>query len=197
MSSRAIALLVGSILGGLILVGSTCCGLFYLLIVPREYESYTASSDAIEIRVRAPKEGELGLAVPGGVFHYESRTPSDQKWTPITSFRFSRPDPIPRDQIHFVDGDLIYFHHEFVLGVSTDGGESWVIHGEPDLSFDTLRPWRYPRITSVTIQADGTGVMEIEPYYSTTTFDFETVTTKDFGRTWQDESGKTRLPLPN
>ena len=166
----------------------TCLGatLFWVFrsFSPHQVDEYQVSSGSLQLRAHASREGGIGLNAPGGIYRYEYRPDPQSAWTLITEFRYRTPEPIPRGQIRFVNDQCAYFFHEFVFGVTTDGGRSWTIRGKPGRSFDTLHLWAFPRIDSVTIDEGGNGVMHVSPY-EWQTLNSNELTTNDFGRTWK------------
>ncbi len=152
--------------------------------MPDAIDQYSVACGPFEIRARALREGKLGLNAPGGIHSYESRHDAASSWLPITSFRYSTADMIPRDQIRFVNDTFAYFFHEFVFAVTTDGGKTWTVRGEPDASFDTLHQWTSPRIQAVTMNESGRGTMRVSAYPWQQLRSTE-LSTDDFGKTWK------------
>lgn len=127
------------------------------------------------------------LCPPGACYQYEVKTRSGWSWKTIVMFRFSAPDPIPKDQIEQVTDSSAFFYHEHVYGVTTDFGESWTIKGAEDappictsLNFGTTI-----RIDHVSIDSDGTGVMQLTQFQHLEEMTRHTLTTSDFGNEWE------------
>ena len=186
MNRRTRRWVLAVVVGCLALLACLAAGVFWIraFLEPDLIDEYLVSRGRIELRVRAGREGGLGQNAPGGIYHYETRSAATAPWQSITVFRYSEPNSIPRGQIRFVNDSCVYFFHEFVFGVSTDGGLSWTIRGEPEKSLNTLHQWAFPRIESVSINEDGTGVMRVSPYRWQTLASTE-LTTDDFGKTWK------------
>jgi hypothetical protein len=159
-------------------------GRLWQLIIGDPYDRLVIPGEALTIRAIA-RSPMPALAQPGGVYEYEYLgTDSHGSWKPILRFRFGRPDPIPRGQVKFLGRGVAYLYHEFVFAVTTDGGRSWTIRGEPERSLDARYEYRLPRVDEVTIGPDGIGSMRVTPY-PWQEISYRELSTRDFGRTWQ------------
>lgn len=157
------------------------------------YESRETNAGGIEFRIRAWQEPGYSAHAPGGVYEYECRIPPAKRWSPITRFRYAAPEPIPQSQIRAIDSQRVYFFHKFIFGITEDGGNSWAVRGEPELSFDTRYQWQFPQIDHVDIRADGSGTMWVSlwPWMKLTQTN---LVTHDWGKTWRG-STETANPL--
>jgi hypothetical protein len=159
----------------------------------KPYDQYSLTGESLAIQVTAREQRFMALAAPGGIYDYEARRLPDGRWETILSFRYSSTEPIPRGQIVFLDRDIAYFYHEFIFAMTTDGGRSWTVRGEPERSFDATLQWRFPRIEHVALAADGTGLMRVSPY-SWHKFTYRQLSTNDFGRTWHPVGEQDHRP---
>ncbi len=157
------------------------------------YESRETNAGGVEFRIRAWKEPGFSSHAPGGIYEYEYRIPPAKTWSPITRFRYAAPEPIPQSQICAIDNQRVYFFHKFIFGITEDGGKSWTIRGEPELSFATLYQWRFPQIDHVDILTDGSGTMWVSPW-PWMKLNQTNLVTHDWGKTWSG-SIETANPL--
>ena len=153
--------------------------------VKTPYDTQSATG-GFTIRVTARREFGLGLDARGGIVRYEHRADDQSEWIAITSFRLPTLDPIPPDQIRFLDAQRAYFFHEFVFGITIDGGHTWVIRGRPARSAVTGTRLVYHRIDHVLIAPDGVGTMSVSAYPGQPPPLAVDLVTADFGVTWQD-----------
>jgi len=134
-------------------------------------------------RVRIEQHSERG-AIPVGGAYYVFRVAShgSESWRDVMTFRHDDPVPIPREQVRFVNGRVGYVFMGWMYAVTTDGGVSWSIW---DAAKD-LPNWaccNYRLIKNVSLEADGTGVMILQPVPQRRG-EVPELKTNDFGRHW-------------
>ena len=143
-------------------------------------ESWEAQNDNFKIRVERRAENCLFLC--GAYYIFQSSPASSDSWREIMTFRHDDSNPIPRDQVRFVNDRIGYVFMGWKYSVTTDGGATWSIW---DATND-LPNWEccnYGLIKDVLIAPDGTGVMTLNPI-SQRRGEVPELHTKDFGQHW-------------
>src|SRR5262249_49531957 len=109
-------------------LGIACCLLagMYLMSSRRRrprYE-YTANNDAFKIRVQMLPETGIGFVL-GADYVFASSGIQSDRWHEIMIVHKDDPDPIPRDQIHFLNGDVAYLFMRNKYAVTLNRGANW------------------------------------------------------------------------
>lgn len=149
----------------------------------RVLERYeTSNGPSFHIRVTAYAEDHGGF-VPGAYYVFESSSDEGNGWREIFTFRHDDPNPIPRQQVVFLDNNIAFVFMGWMYSVTKDGGTTWhTWTAEKDLP-----DWEccnYQLILSVNLTRTGTGVMRLD-----TTIDrrgeVPELRTNDYGQHWR------------
>src|SRR5215475_10778411 len=122
-------------------------------------ETYETSNHAFRVRVNRHAE-ENGGFVAGAYYVFQSAPMGSDQWRDVMIFRHDDPDPIPRDQIRFLNENIGYAFMGWMYAVTTDQGASWSV-------WDALRDlpkWQccnYRLVGDVKLEMNGTGVMKL------------------------------------
>lgn len=114
------------------------------------------------LRIRIVEYDEKGALLAGTYYLFESAKPNTDQWQKVMMFRHDDRVEIPRDQVRFVNEDVIFVFMGWVYAITTDRGISWSVW---DASRD-LQGWRccnYGLIKNVDVRPDGTGTMTLSP----------------------------------
>ena len=162
-------------------LGIACCLLagMYLMSSRRRrprYE-YTANNDAFKIRVQMLPETGIGFVL-GADYVFASSGIQSDRWHEIMIVHKDDPDPIPRDQIHFLNGDVAYLFMRNKYAVTLNRGANWRVW---DIT-TALPNWRAHRsmIKDIEIDSSGIGMMQL-------TDNGSKLRTKNFGQSWESE----------
>ncbi len=145
----------------------------------RVNESWETSNRTLRLRIdRRAEEG----AWVGGAYYVFQSAPGSESWKEIMTFRHDDPNPIPRDQVRFVNDQVAFVFMGWMYAVTTDAGGSWSVwNAEKDLP-----KWHccnYRLISSVNIDASGTGTMILNAIPERQG-EVPKLRTKDFGQHW-------------
>jgi hypothetical protein len=144
-------------------------------------ETYETSNHAFRVRVNNHAE-ENGGFVAGAYYVFQSAPINSDQWRDIMVFRHDDPDPIPRDQIRFVNESTGYVFMGWMCAVTTDKGASWSVW---DARQD-LPKWQccnYGLVSDVRLEADGTGAMRLNPIPGRSG-EVPELRTNDYGKHW-------------
>ena len=138
-------------------------------------ESFETSNKTFRLRV--DRHAEVGgfMAVLNGAYYvFRSAPVGSDNWHDIMTYRHDDPNPIPRDQVRFVNDRVGFVFMGWMYAVSTDGGASWTV-------WDAYRDLKsqccnYGLIQDVHLEPNGTGTMILR--------DVPKLRTNDFGRHW-------------
>lgn len=119
--------------------------------------------------------------MPKTYYIFQSSSGGTNEWHEITTLLFDDPQPLPRDQVRFVNEQVGYFFMASTYGVTRDSGHTWfVFNVRKDLPIG--RPDSYLTIRGINIAPDGTGIMTL---YSKTPDEVVTqLHTLDYGQHW-------------
>lgn len=145
-------------------------------------ESFETWNHSFKLRV--DRHAEVGTFMPvvaGAYYVFRSAPVGSGAWHDIMTFRHDDPNPIPRDQVRFLNERVGFVFMGWMYAVTTDAGATWSVW---DSSRD-LPQWQccnYRLIQDVHLQPDGTGSMTLNviPGRGEVT----SLRTKDFGRHW-------------
>jgi hypothetical protein len=146
-------------------------------------ESFETSNHTFKLRV--DRHAEVGgfMAIQNGAYYvFRSAAVGSDAWDDIMTFRHDDPNPIPLDQVRFVNERVGFVFMGWKYAVSTDGGATWKVW---DATRD-LRNWQccnYRLIASVQLNADGNGTMTLSPIQDRRG-EVPELHTSDFGRHW-------------
>jgi hypothetical protein len=146
----------------------------------RVIESWETSNQTFKVRVDS--HAEENTFVGGAYYVFRSAPSGSDAWREIMTFRHDDPNPIPRDQVHFVNDRVGYVFMGWMYAVTTDSGASWTVwDAEKDLpKWDCCN---YRLIATVKIEASGTGTMILDPIHQRQG-EVRQLHTKDFGQHW-------------
>jgi hypothetical protein len=146
----------------------------------RVTESWEQSNQTFKLRV--DRHAEENSVVGGAYYVFRSAPSGSDTWRDIMTFRHDDPNPIPRDQVQFLNDRVGYVFMGWMYAVTTDSGASWSIwNAEKD-----LHQWlccNYGLIVSINLQLDGTGTMILNPIPKRQG-EVPQLHTKDFGQHW-------------
>jgi hypothetical protein len=133
-------------------------------------------------KVRVDRHTEENAFLGGAYYVFRSAPSGSDSWREIMTFRHDDPNPIPQDQVQFVNDRVGYVFMGWMYAVTTDSGASWSIwNAEKDLS--RWQCCNYGLIASVNLQPDGTGIMILDPIPKREG-EVPQLHTKDFGQHW-------------
>lgn len=156
------------------------------------FEEREFSLDGFTVRVVAARENfhwgpiPLPTVVPGGHYRFEANTGDDT--VEAMTFRHDDPLPVPDECVVQVNKQVAFVFMGWKYAVTTDAGVSWSVWDAAlDLpGFRAKEHANYRFIDSVTLNADGNGIMHINPIRWPPD---KTLVTRDFGRSWQRNPG--------
>ena len=143
-------------------------------------ETWETSNGSFKIRV--DRHFEENGVVTGAYYVFRSLPAGSDAWHDIMTFRHDDPNPIPRDQVRFLNDRVGFVFMGWMFAVTTDSGATWSVWD----SARDLPNWQccnYGLITDVQLNADGTGTMTLRPIQDRRG-EVPQLRTKDFGRHW-------------
>jgi hypothetical protein len=143
-------------------------------------ESWETSNRTFKLRV--DRHSEENTFVGGAYYVFRSAPAGSDTWREIMTFRHDDPNPIPRDQVRFVNDQVGYVFMGWMYAVTTDGGANWSVW---DAGRD-LPNWKccnYGLIEEISLELNGTGVMILDPIPQRRG-EVPELRTKDYGRHW-------------
>jgi hypothetical protein len=144
-------------------------------------ETWETSNGSFKIRVDRHFE-ENGGFVAGAYYVFRSSPTASDAWRDIMTFRHDDPNPIPRDQVRFLNDRIGFVFMGWMYAVTADSGATWSVW---DAGND-LPNWQccnYRLIADVHLNADGTGTMTLNPIQDRGG-EVPQLRTKDYGRHW-------------
>ncbi|MGH9568425.1 MAG: hypothetical protein ACRD4F_02215 [Candidatus Angelobacter sp.] len=138
------------------------------------------SSDGSQfwIRVTEQPEAKRSPAFVAGAFYSFSSGPSENgPWQPMMMVHLDNPNPIPTNNVVFVNSRLAFAFLYGRLAVTNDAGNSWSIWPDKE------SPQRGV-IKDVLLSADGSGTMQLRVFANQQVV---TLHTHDFGKSWTRE----------
>ncbi len=146
-----IAIAVLLLVGGILVAATWPAAVLFM--PPRKgaiAETWETTNGSFKIRVDRHNE-ENGGFVPGAYYVFRAATVGSDDWRDVMTFRHDDPNPIPRDQLRFVNDRVGFVFMGWMYAVTSDGGDHWSVW---DASND-LPNWRccnYRLITDVQLQ---------------------------------------------
>ncbi len=145
-------------------------------------ESFETSNRTLKLRVDSHAEvGGFAAVVNGAYYVFRSAPVESNVWRDIMTFRHDDPNPIPRDQVRFLNERVAFVFMGWMYAVTTDAGVTWTVW---DSSRD-LPKWQccnYRLVKDVKLEPDGTGTMTLNVIPDRG--EVPVLHTKDFGRHW-------------
>jgi hypothetical protein len=144
-------------------------------------ETWETTNKTFKVRVNKYAE-ESGGFVAGAYYAFESTRVVSDKWKEFMIIHHDDPDPIPHEQVRFVNDQVGYVFMVYKYAVTTDSGDTWALW---DIVKD-LPDWQRSRaaIKEVQIAPDGSGKMILTPFTNQPAPELHT---KDYGRHWSVE----------
>ncbi|CAN5151266.1 hypothetical protein BH18ACI2_BH18ACI2_20850 [soil metagenome] len=144
-------------------------------------ESWESSGTPFKVRVNMHAEANGGF-VPGAYYVFQSAPSDSGQWREVMTFRHDDPVAIPREQVGFVNDRVGYVFMGWMYAVTTDGGATWSVW-EAGKNLPDWECCNYRLIKDVRLEADGTGVMMLNPIPQRRG-EAPELHTKDYGRHW-------------
>jgi hypothetical protein len=166
-----------------LIVVAAAIGWFYWRFTARigpVFETWETSNQTFRVRVDAHSEEHVFL--PGAYYVFRSAPAGSDHWRDVMTFRHDDPNPIPRDQVRFVNDRVGFVFMGWMYAVTSDGGATWSVWN----AGNDLPNWQccnYRLITDVKLNVDGTGTMTLHPIQDRRG-EVPQLRTKDFGRHW-------------
>jgi hypothetical protein len=138
-----------------------------------------------DLRLRVEMHLENCFAVCGAYYLFQSANVGSDNWKEIFIAHHDDPNPIPRENLQFVNSQVAYVFFGPKYAVTTDAGKSWMVWD----AWDANKGMRfekhnlYPSIVRVSITSDGRGEMSLYPI-SDSTANRPKLKTTDYGRSW-------------
>lgn len=145
-------------------------------------ESFETSNHTFKLRVdRHAEVGGFMPALGGAYYVFRSAPAGSDSWRDFMRFRHDDPNPIPRDQVRFLNERVAFAFIGWMYAVTTDGGVTWSVWSA-DRDLPKWRCCNYRLVKDVKLESDGTGKMTLNviPDRGET----PVLHTKDFGRHW-------------
>jgi hypothetical protein len=177
MTPRASLLVVA--LGWLILIS---CG-SRTVTVSNQYgplvERWETSNNTVTIRVSNFRERDP-VFLHHFFYVFECAPKGTDRWREVISLRQNDDRPIPRDQVHFLNNEIVYLFMNSKFAVTTDQGTTWFVWD----ATNELKDWHqsYLYIQEVRLDVEGNGTLKLLPFPDKVAA--PVFSTKDFGRHW-------------
>ncbi len=154
--------------------------------IGEQFDECTFEMSTCDLRITANHQRGTFLGAPGGFYKYEVKAKSDAGWKQIAIFRLSRPDRIPRNQVHQVSDNIIYFFQDYVFGVTTNG-VSWSLSGGGFQPISSDLSDEFALIETVSIDPSGIGFMRLSSWAPDSDGEPQSIVldTTDGGLTWK------------
>lgn len=146
-------------------------------------ESWETSNQGFKLRI--DRHSEENAFLGGAYYVFQSASTDTDNWHEIFTARHDDPNPIPRENLQFVNPQIGYVFFGPKYAVTTDGGRSWVVWD----AWEANKIWQfekyklYPSIEAVSVGSDGRGKMRLFSITDKAVNQPELRTT-DYGRSW-------------
>ena len=145
-------------------------------------ESFETSNQTIRLRVdRHAEVGGFG-PIAGAYYVFRSAPVGSDAWHDIMTFRHDDPNPIPRDQVRFLNERVAFVFMGWMYAVTVDRGATWSVW-DARTNLPNWQCCNYRLITDVQLNADGIGTMTLHPIQDRRG-EVPQLRTRDFGRHW-------------
>jgi hypothetical protein len=135
-----------------------------------------------EFKVIVTAYRERALFTPGAFYVFQSAAKDSNGLHEVLTVRTDEPNPIPHDDIRFINNQTAYFFMSNYYAVTTDSGRTWSIwDAEKNLAYRQHNLW--PSIKEVHIESSGTGKMTLPPLVDQGA-EVPLLHTNDYGRHW-------------
>jgi hypothetical protein len=129
---------------------------------------------------------ERCFAVCGAYYTFLSAPAGSDSWREIFTAHHDDPNPIPRDNVRFVDAQIGYVFFGPKYAVTVDAGRTWQVwdawEAKKNLPIEKYK--LYPSIEEVSIDSSGHGRMRLYSLMDKPINQPELLTS-DYGRSWQ------------
>jgi hypothetical protein len=147
-------------------------------------ETWQAENQNLKLKVVMRQE--RCFAVCGAYYTFQSASVGSDRWREIFTAHHDDPNPIPRENLRFVNPQIGYVFFGSKYAVTTDAGKSWAVwdawEANKSLRFEEYK--LYPSIVDVSIESDGRGRMRLYPITDKPVNQLE-LQTADYGRSWR------------
>ena len=126
------------------------------------FDQFEAANPTFKIRVTA--YNERFVFPPGSYYAFESAPSGSNVWKTIITVPTDQAEPIPRNQIQFVNNHIAYIFFGSYYMVTIDGGGTWLLwDANKELPVEQfMKEYNlWPAIKEVELKADGTGKMTL------------------------------------
>jgi hypothetical protein len=145
-----------------------------------EVSRWENSHSAIHIRII--ERAEVG-GFPNGVYYvFDSRSPTDNDWHHVMTFRHDDEVGIPTESVIVKNSSLAYVSMGWMFAVTTDSARTWSVWSAKD----DLPGWtccNYRLIRRVDLDSTGRGTMTLNPIPGRAG-EVPRLYTNDYGRSW-------------
>ncbi|MCA1630411.1 MAG: hypothetical protein LC785_11700 [Acidobacteria bacterium] len=167
----------------LVAFGFSACGLFKPKM-GNIVETWQAENQNLKLRIVMRQE--RCFAVCGAYYTFLSAPVGSDSWREIFTAHHDDPNPIPRENLRFVNPQIGYVFFGSKYAVTTDAGKSWMVWDAWDanksMQFEKYK--LYPAVVDVSVESDGRGRMRLYSITDKATNKPE-LQTADYGRSWQ------------
>lgn len=143
-------------------------------------DTWTDSIGPQEVRLRSY---ELAHIEPKGFYYtFEAKTSGNADWEGIMTLRLEEKVPLQTKQLHTVNDRVAYFSLGWMYAVTIDGGNTWSVwDAQTDIAENSCS--NCYQIQNVQINADGTGIMDLN-LSAQQDRSVRELRTKDYGKHW-------------
>ena len=146
-------------------------------------ETWQAENQNLKLRIVMRQEN--CFAVCGAYYTFLSSPVGSDSWQEIFTAHHDDPNPIPHENVQFINSQIAYVFFGPKYAVTTDAGKSWAEWDawEANKSMQFAKYKLYPSIVDVSVEADGRGKIRL---YSITdkAVNQPELRTTDYGRSW-------------
>lgn len=137
------------------------------------------------LKLRIEMREEICFAVCGAYYTFQSAPVGSDRWREIFTARHDDPNPIPRENLRFVNPQISYVFFRNQYAVTTDAGKTWTLWDAWDanrnMQFEKYK--LYPSIEEVNIESDGRGRLRLYSI-SNKPMNQPELQTADYGESW-------------
>ena len=146
-------------------------------------ETWQAENQNLKLRIVMRQEN--CFAVCGAYYTFLSAPVGSDSWREIFTAHHDDPNPIPHENVQFINSQIAYVFFGPKYAVTTDAGKSWTEWDawEANKRIQFAKYRLYPGIVQVSVTSDGRGRMRLYPIGDGTAERPELSTT-DYGRSW-------------
>jgi len=145
-----------------------------------ELSRWENSDSAIHVRII--ERAEVGSFLNGAYYVFESRSPTEDEWHPIMTFRHDDRVGIPKESVTVKNARVSYVAVGWMFAITTDSGRTWSVWN----ATNDLPGWsccNYQLIRIVDLDSNGSGTMTLNPIPGRAG-EVPRLYTNDYGRSW-------------